>query len=227
MSWIDDAMQQMQQWLTPAQPTPMPQPSWEAAPAVQEGPIPFHPSEKSLRQAPEKSLTAEHISTIAKARRLAEEKGVLTPELGDHLLPMAMTEGWGPTMGVRTDNAFYASPRFKKSLEHMGMQDEKDYFTTYIRGEPHVIPRPNSANGPSWAAAILGEKAKLQGVRTPEDAVKRYNGKGKAMENADGELVPADVDVYWKKVQEARRLLTHEKNAPFYEHYMKAYGGER
>ena len=235
MSWIDDAMQQMQQWLRPAQRAP----AWDQGAETdaqaellrrqhmatdEESPtLPFHPSDRSLRRAPESSLTQEHVTSIARARRLAEKHGILTPELGDHLLPMAMVEGWGPTMGVRNDNAFYASPRLKKMAEQMGLKNDKDYITTYVKGEPHIIPQPNSENGPYWAATLLGEKSRLKGVLGTDDAIRRYNGKGKALEDTGGQLVPADVEVYLGKVRKARELLAHPKNAAISKHFNTEY----
>ena len=226
MSWIDEATTQMQRWV---QPTPL-RPSWGVAagsPSIEDdATLSFHPSDLSLKQAPEKSLTAKEVTSIASARRLAESQGVLTPELGEYLLPLAMIEGWGPTMGVRNDNAFYASTRFKKMMGQMGLKKE-DYTLTKIKGEPHIYPIVTTENGPRWAATVLGEKSRLKGVVTTEDAVKRYNGKGTATEYMgydNTEPVPANVGVYWKKIQKAQELLEHPKNSSIYNHFNSEYG---
>ena len=230
MSWIEDAMRALVGMVeSPTTPStvqkeelPVEPPPERPAKTV----LPFYPSERHIKynQAPEKSLTTDTVESIAKARRLAEETGVLTPELGEHLLPIAMTEGWGAGMGIKGDNAFYASRRLKDSLAKMGLEDGTDYTTSYVKGEPHISPIPTDDNGPRLAAVILGEKSKLKGIKTVEDAVKRYNGKGKAMEEYYGATVPADVNVYWKKVSESKRLLDHPINAPLRKHFSSVYG---
>ena len=229
MDWMDEAATKMQRWF---QPTPL-RPNWGVAaggPDIEDHvALPFHPSDLSLRQAPESSLTAKHVTDIARARRLAESHGVLTPELGEYFLPMAMTEGWGSTMGVKTDNAFYASPRFKTMVNQMELKEGKDYSLKKIKGEPHIAPHVTEENGPRWAATILGEKSRLKGVMTAEDAVKRYNGQGTATEYVgyDDTPVPADVNVYLKKVQKAKELLAHPKNSVLSNHFNSQYGSLR
>jgi hypothetical protein len=194
-------------------------------------PVPFYPSQRhvALDWEPEKSISTDALTKIADAQKRAEKTGVLTPELGKHLLPIAMVEGWGEGMGVKDTNAFYASRRFVDSLSKMGLEEGVDYTKTLVKGEPHIIPNPRGGNAPALAAAILGEKAKLKGVSTVADAIKRYNGKGKAVEeegnpgDPDYTRTPADVNVYWKKVQEAKRMLEHPANAPFVEAFNRRY----
>lgn len=83
-------------------------------------PLPHYPSPRYVDQnlAPEKTLTYRDVAALGQARREAEKAGVLTPELGAQLLPMAMVEGHSGNFGVKADNAFYAGPgtvdRFKK-----------------------------------------------------------------------------------------------------------------
>lgn len=226
MGWIDEATTKMQRWI---QPTPL-RPSWGVAaenPDVEDDvTLPFHPSDLSLRQDPEKTLNTRDVADIARARRQAESYGIITPELGEYLLPMAMIEGWGSTMGVKNDNSFYASTRFKKMTEQMGLKKDQDYTLTKIKGEPRISPIVTKENGPRWAATVLGEKSRLKGVVTPEDAVKRYNGKGTATEYVgyDDTPVPADVSVYWKKIQKAQELLEHPKNSSIFNHFNNEYG---
>lgn len=191
-------------------------------------PLPFWPSDRHVKfsQAPEQTLNTNAVASIAAARRLAEETGVLTPELGDHLLPIAMVEGWGTGMGVRGDQGFYASRRFLGALEKMGLKENEDYRTYYKKGEKFIMPGGGKEeNMPRMAAVILGEKASLKHVKGDLlEAIKAYNGKGKATEYVYGDAVPADVDVYLAKVQAARRLLDHPLNAKFNAHFMKEYG---
>jgi hypothetical protein len=132
-------------------------------------------------------------------------------------------------MGVKNDNAFYASTRFKKMTEQMGLKKDKDYTLTKIKGEPHISPIVTKENGPRWAATVLGEKSRLKGVVTTEDAVKRYNGQGTATEYVgyDDTPVPANVNVYLKKVQKAKELLEHPKNSALSNHFNSQYGSLR
>lgn len=210
---------------------PLQQATMQAEPELPP-PVPFYPSARHIERdwAPEKSIDEISLTKIADARRLAEKTGVLTPELGAHLLPMAMVEGWGEGMGVKDTNAFYASRRFQSALDKMGLKEGADYNKTLINGEPHIMPYPKGGNGPALAAVILGEKAKLRGDPSIEGAIKRYNGAGKAIEEEGnpGDLhytrTPADVNVYWKKVQEAKRMLEHPSNAPFVAAFNARYG---
>lgn len=88
-------------------------------------PIPLYPSSRYVDPdkplAPEKTLTYNDVAGIAAARKIAEKNGVLTPELGEHLLPMAMVEGRGGNFGVKTDNQFYAKPSTVKRFKDMGL----------------------------------------------------------------------------------------------------------
>lgn len=193
-------------------------------------PLPFYPSRRYIEkgQTPETSLTEDAVTSIAQARKLAETSGVLSPDLGAMLLPIAMTEGWGTGMGVKSgeENSFYASPRFKAALKNMGLEEYKDVTPIVIRGEKHYIPEPRSGNEAKMAAVILGEKAavaRARGDTTIEGAVKRYNGKGSSWERYYGANVPANVNTYWKKVQEAHQLLEHPMNAPFVSHFNSIY----
>jgi len=193
--------------------------------------LPFYPSMRYIdrKWAPESSLTTEGVNHIAAARRLAEKTKVLTPELGEHLLPIAMVEGYGAEMGVRQDQAFYASRRFRDALSKMGLVEGEDYISVYLKGEKHYMPASNykkPENSPRMAAAILGEKASVardKGDITAEAAIKRYNGSGSGTEDVYGQPVPADVNVYWEKVKEASQMLRHPRNAAFTKHFNTRY----
>lgn len=216
-------MQQQQQAGMPPQEEP-PFPKLDDDPF-----IPYVPQERYVKYglAPEMKLKASEIEEIARVRRQAEETGVLTPELGEQLLPIAMTEGWGLGMGVKGGNKFYASRRFKDALDKMGLEEEKDYMPLMIGKDKHYELLPEDSNAPRLAAVILGEKAaiaKAKGLHGIEHAVKGYNGSGKATEMWRGQAIPADVDVYWKKVTEAAKLLTHPLNERLRRHFEKEYG---
>ena len=196
-----------------------------AEPIDPSAPIPFHPSQKSLTQAPEMSLTGMDISRIAAAQKRAVERGVLSPELAKYMLSMAMVEGHSDRLGVRVGNemeidpnvGFYASRRFKNSLSEMGLEEGKDYFTYQAKDKSqkmqnYIQPLEGS---PAMSAAILGEKAKLKAAGgTVEGALKTYNGKGKAIENVpNGKPVTADAKRYLARLLEAHELLSHPSNA--------------
>lgn len=196
----------------------------KAEPADLSAPIPFYPSRKSLTQDPEMSLTGADVSSIAAAQKRAVERGVLSPKLAEYMLAIAMTEGHSARMGVISGNptnidpdaGFYASQRFKHSLSEMGLEEGKDYFTYRAKDrsnkmQNYIQPLQGS---PAMAAAILGEKAKLQiAGGTDEGAIKAYNGKGKATEYIYGKEIPADTKRYLAKVLEARELYSHPSNA--------------
>ncbi len=199
-------------------------------------PVLFSPSQKYINEGleQERTLTGEDIASIAAAHKRAVERGVLSPQLAEHLLPMAMVEGWGSALGVRTggkveidpDVGFYASQRFKHSLSEMGLEEGKDYFTYQAKDKTnkmqnYIQPLQGSA---AMSAAILGEKSKLKVAGgTLEGALKAYNGKGKATEYVLGDPVPADTKKYLAKVLEAKRLLAHEANAKIRNYYGREF----
>ena len=194
--------------------------------------IPFYPQERYVKYnlAPERSLSAGNITAIARARKLAEDTGTLSPEVANYMLPIAMTEGWGARMGVRGDsaNALYASQRVRRFVKNMGLEEGKHFTKTMIKNEPHFLFNNGDGDDPDvWpraAAVYLAEKAALLGKNAlPEAVVKRYNGAGSAMEDVMGELVPANVQTYWKKVEEARRLLDHPQNQNLRQYFEQEY----
>lgn len=186
--------------------------------------VPFYPSEAHIKYkwAPEQTLQPEVVDSIAKARRMAETSGVLTSELGEHLLPIAMVEGWGGSMGINGGTKdYYASRRMLNSLDKMGLMEGKDFDTYSSNGDKYVEIKRSS---PAMAAVLLSEKAKLKMAGgTVEGAVKAYNGYGKAQEEMYGDTVPADVDVYWNKIQTAKRLLAHPLNQQLKDRFERAY----
>jgi hypothetical protein len=188
-------------------------------------------------KAPERSIDRGGAASIANAQRQAENTGVLTKELGQYFPAIAMTEGWGPNMGVKmgtTDNALYASQRTKDALAKMNLREGKDFIVVDVRSKkdgkmyPHYIAGQDLefADVPKLAAVYLGEAAKVRAAKgdvSLAGAIEKYNGKGKATEIIGGKRVPADSKAYVKKVMEAFDLRNHPTNAEFYKHYNSIY----
>lgn len=101
-----------------------PQPNW----------LPHYPSSRYVEKglAPEsKNMSYEDVTALAKARKLAETSGVLTPELGQHMLPMAMVEGRSGNYGINA-NQLFANPKTIERFKKMGfdVQDEEELMKT-------------------------------------------------------------------------------------------------
>ena len=205
-------------------------------PAISEAPMPFYPARRYVDKnlAPEQSLRHTDIAALAKARRLAEAQGVLPPDLAEHLLPMAMVEGRSGNHGILQNGAFYAKPQTVDRFKKMGLETEGAFAPLAFQDIPgkgkHIGPSGKMAGDPdSYArimAAILGDKAALVPKGDTDAAVKRYNGKGRAVENADGQTQQADVDVYLSKVKRAREMLAHPKNKPLLDYFNSIYQGK-
>ncbi len=229
---ITDLLQQMQMLsggnleLDDTDDTPIAEDTHEYRPGK---PVPYYPAERYVQKGlkPEMTLHTDSMAAIAKAQRLAEDTGVLSPEVAKYMLPIAMVEGWGAGMGVRDDpgNALYASQRVKKSLADMGLKEGESITRLQLKNEPHFVFSGDPQDSPKMAAVYLAEKAALLGKGQPvENVIKRYNGIGSAIEDVYGTLVPASVKTYWKKIEEARSMLDHPVNKAFKEHYQKEYG---
>lgn len=110
----------------------------------------------------------------------------------------------------------------RNAMHRMPQAQYPDFHSAEVviqkRGKDKFLVLGGNGNGGGHMArvmaAILAEKASHKDIKSPEDAVKRYNGRGKATEYIDDVPVPADVDVYLKKVMEAREMLNHPLNAP-------------
>ena len=207
------------EWLAMLGATPPASPRAETpAPAVSppDEAIPFYPTEKYLARnwAPDTGLLHAHIRDIAAASRLAEERGVLTPELAQHMLPIAMVENRGRGMGVfqGEKNALYASQRVRKKISDMGLDLDKDFVSYWKKGDRMLMPGDLSDELlPRFSAIWLSEKAR--NAKSLEEATKLYNGKGRALEDlGHGEVQQADTGVYWGKIQEAVKMLKHPAN---------------
>jgi hypothetical protein len=214
-------------------------PSIQAEKLIEKEPTPvtYYPSRKYLTEdlKPESSLTEEDVLALGTAARLGVLSKTLPAALGDYILPMAIVEGHSNNHGVKSDNQLYAKTATKERFKTMGLDIEDKTSAAYLdlvmnkksgKLEPMILMN-NSQRDPNQAArrmvAILADKAALQGKDTPEKAIKKYNGAGKAIEDIDGKKVPANVQDYWNKVEEAKRMLQHEKNRKIVELFMTNY----
>ena len=198
-------------------------------------PIPHYPSQRYVEKnlAPEQSLRYRDIAALARARKQAEAAGVLAPDLAEHLLPMALVEGRSGNFGVLQNGAFYAKPQTVDRFKKMGLETEGAFAPLEFKDIPgkgrHIGPSGKAAGDPdAYArimAAILADKAALVPKGNVDAAVKRYNGKGRAIEDSDGQLQQADVNVYLQKVKAAREMLAHPKNKNLLDYFNSFYGG--
>jgi hypothetical protein len=201
----------------------------------------YYPSNKHILkgQAPETKLTEDDLRSITLAQKHAVKTGVLSPDLAAKLLPMAMVEGWSGNYGIAASLGLHPSKANIKTMEKMGLTiedrqvqwepytPEKDLQIKVIMGEKgKSVPAitlgaiKGSEAMARLMAAILSVKSKGKDVDSPEAAVERYNGKGKAIEVVAGHHVPADSKRYVEKVQEALSLLQHPKNKELHDKYM-------
>ena len=237
-------------------------------------PLPHYPQKRYVEKnlAPELNLTYQDVGDLAAARRHAEEQGVLSKELGEHMLPMAMVEGRQGNFGINPGNGFRAVPetleRAKKlGLDYTDMTDPanvekhrydfheddmqsgtRNYYKKVTiqgpngpqeahqiaegppqtpltidypqraaplprtEGNKHLMVQGSSAPGSTarMMALMLAEKAAVA-KGDVAGAVKGYNGAGPATEQ------------YWAKVQAAKELLAHPKNAKLMQYFNSVY----
>lgn len=88
-----------------------------------DAPLPQYPSPRYVEKnlAPEKTLTYGDVRDLAEARRDAEAAGVISPELGEHMLPMAMVEGRPGNFGINDGNGFLATPASIERAKKLGL----------------------------------------------------------------------------------------------------------
>jgi hypothetical protein len=87
----------------------------------------------------------------------------------------------------------------------------------YLMPSGEVTPGSNAR----MMAAVLAEKAATHGEGA---AVERYNGSGVAIERlGNGQSQVADSAQYRKKVEVAKQMLAHPKNAALMAHYNSVY----
>jgi len=213
-----------------------------SAPVDESPRLKYYPSNKHILkgQAPEQNLSENDLRSLVSAQKLAVSKGILSPELGAKLLPIAMVEGHSGNYGVVSGIGIHPSKKNIAKFKAMGFSIEDvrnntkphevkaDLEIRKVMGEKGKVVdaiMEGALSGPEamakLAATMLSVKADLKGISSPEDAVERYNGKGKALEYADGRLVPADSKKYVNKVQEALSLLQHPANAKLKERYLQ------
>ena len=199
--------------------------------------IPHYPSSRHVEKnlAPEHTLRYRDIAALANARRQAEETGVLDPKLAEYMLPMAMVEGRSGNFGILQDNRFYAHPRTLDRFRRMGLAMEGPMAPLAIKDIPgkgrHIGPSAkmegNSDTYAKMMAAIMAEKAALVPAGNLDEAVKRYNGRGRAIEYVDDQPQQADVNTYLAKVKDALQMLSHPKNKPLFDHFNAVYQRKR
>jgi len=200
--------------------------------------LPYYPSSGYLSKkwAPKK-MGVEDLTALARARRLAEEKGVITREMGEFTLPMAIEEYWRGGFGVRTDTALYAKPSTIKRFTDMGLLGGDDPVVMYKnipgKGKHIVLNREANLSPDNMAKmmmAVFGDRAALADVRknddgTPfvDDAIMRYNGRGRGTEILYGERIPANVREYLRRVKEVSDMRGHPGNKQLMDVYSNIY----
>ena len=196
----------------------------------------YYPSTRYIEKnlAPETELQDYDFKALALARKVAEQNGVLSPELASKLLPMALVEGRSGNYGVISGpkHGFYAKPstikRFIKMGVKIGNTDDSEMTIRDLPGKgPHLVITGGPKGPESYArmmAAILAEKASLVKSGDTDTIIRRFNGKGTAIEDLGGEgTQKADVNIYLQKVKEAEKMLAHPKNKTMMDYYMQAY----
>ena len=192
----------------------------------------------------ESVLTDRDVYALGKAARKAVDSGVLDKQLAEYMLPMAMVEDRSGNFGIRKDMALYPHAKTVDAFKRMGLSVDTHKSDTRGLGDIFALPAPLRITGEgrdkyltlhnarsteanaSIMAGLLAHKASLNRKGTVEDHIKRYNGVGTAMELEKGEWIPANTDIYLKKVKDAKAMLAHPLNKGMLSIYNKAYNGE-
>lgn len=108
--------------------------------------IPHYPAQRYIDKnlAPEKNITQQDIFHLGKARQLAEQQGLISPQLGEHLLPIAMIEGRGGNFGMNP-GSIYAHPKTVENFRKLGLNIRDETTNQYV-SQPSLGPleiRPN------------------------------------------------------------------------------------
>jgi hypothetical protein len=202
--------------------------------------LPFYPQQRYFDEklAPEQ-YSVSALEALVKAQKLAQEKELISKQLGQLVLPNMLTEGW-KNYGLKSANFDYPvskerDQRFKKmgfdvnnDSPDVGQTDiyryPKDPENGYVLDSNLANPITGNQDAQArFAMAMLSEKlARAKG--DPEQAIKKWNGKGKAIEKVatmDGDVhyVKADADNHLAKVLKARKLLAHPKNEELMNYY--------
>jgi hypothetical protein len=159
------------------------------------------------------------LTELAKAQKLAQQQGLLSPSLANKMLPNALVEGhelFGVVDGVY---GYPATPRRDAAVEAMGLRMANSDDPRILKQWSDVTRdtkagysavRGDTGTAAKLAALILAEKARLYGE---DKAIERWNGKGRAMEDVYGDLIPANAKNHAAKVAEMERMLMNPKNA--------------
>lgn len=183
-------------------------------------PIPYYPSERYITKnlAPE-SFNYEPLASLAEAQTKAVKSGLLSENLAGKLLPNALVEGWDNYGVIDGSLGYPANKRrdamFAKMGMHMANSDSPDLLKKWANVQRDTVGgyrllHPSQDMSARMAAIVLAEKAHLYGE---DNAIERWNGKGKAVEDYYGESVKADSKNHVRKVDEMIRMLNHPKNA--------------
>lgn len=245
--WLDPLpKQKAKEWLSPLQPDFVPPAESEAEETARYGEkVKFFPSQRYIDKnlAPETTLRDRDIEYLAKAKKEAVEKGILDPEFAEYMLPMAMREGRSNNYGIRADMGLYPHKKTLDRFKKMGLDVHMNVDGNEVTGDvaPFLgivhdtkkkdkyirITNPHNAKEGEYAklmAVFMAERADLVKDGSIEGKIKKYNGRGKAMEEVGiGVYHPADTEVYLKHVLEAKRMLGHESNKPLVDAFKK-YG---
>lgn len=202
----------------------------------------YYPSEKYISRnwAPE-TIGAGNLKHLAVAQAQAVKTGLLTQQLAEAMLPIALIEGNGSNYGIVNSTYGYPpNPQRDKSLAKMGlrvvdypgkpapapamMTDEQKKFVApdistfdvfkakdYGYWVPSNMPLERDADiHAKLVPVVLAEKARLYG---DNNAIERWNGKGKALEdNGYGDEQKADSKYHKRKIEEMIKMLKHPKN---------------
>lgn len=210
-----------------------------------DGLLNYYPSEKYIRKnwAPEQ-IGQGNIEPLAKAQKMAVAKGLLSPQLANAMLPIALVEGNGNYGIVDGRYGYPPNPKRDKMLADMGLRVIDYDGQTSNGGIPSVAAMVTSKptklpdfstfdlyrmkNQGYWVPSgvpsenyysimarlmpvVLAEKAALYGEN---NAIERWNGKGKAVEdNGWDDEQKADSKYHKGKVEEMIRMLNHPLNA--------------
>jgi hypothetical protein len=184
--------------------------------------VPFYPRASYLAKnwKPEQFNT-EYLGQLARAQALARQQNVLSPELANMFLPLALVENrhdFGvnvPLSGPGKDP--YAELALK--MQVTPVQSDGLYYIYADRRLPGEDENNQAMSDETARLAAMALSVKGRGL-TPEQAVERWNGRG-ISRDAKGKVV-ADASNHRAKVMEMREMLKHPSNKPLREAWDRA-----
>ena len=202
----------------------------------------YFPNQKYIdrKLAPE-AMSASVVGHLARAQKQAVSSGLLDPYVASYMLPIAMVEGHDGQLGILPHsyppNAARHAMFGKMGLSVADWKSGKKSDINYNKGKGEIfatngywIPT-SSSRGPrsdeisaKMMPVILAEKAKQYGN---ENAIERWNGKGRAIEETYDEYMQADSANHKRKVMEAYAALHRPENYKLLDLYMKSQGKQR